>query len=672
MFASLVLNVEILSLFSKISQTGILSLNILFAIISGIIWYKKGKPVFHIRCKRFFKRLYYAVMSDKYLLVLGLAFLFMCGISLFLISFMPIVNPDADAYHVMRSTFWISNGNLNHFFTADTRALVMPINSEILYLWLLIFLKKQLWFGIFSFAGFLLSITSLYGILGNTRISERVKLWTIFILSSLPAVIVQLSGTETDIIIAGLVLSSIYLYWENLKTGKKNELYFSALAYALAIGTKTPALMLVLPVGLWMLWMGYKYLKKDFYKPFVKFIGFGIINFILFASYNYILNLADFGSLFGPEYFVAIHSNLFGIKGAVAGFIKHIFLFFDFTGFKWNDSLGMIILDIKENILESLNLSYISDGINTTLKIDLNRSLIEQCMGLGILGFMLFLPCWIYSMVKPVFSKKNSAKIIGSFGLILLGAIIIMSYKITFMSFNIRFLTSFCIVASPILVYSYSRKNNPVKFIISLFALFGLLLISTHLWGRPFNRVYEYMGQGVSIKQIREYEKCSGMPKQIENPMVIRNQICKVEKNIRKIGKDKRFLYFPSASERLLLIKMLEFEGYKIDFAELENANTINFNNYDIIITRNNEQYVDNKNNSKTSADFKPISGISCNYEPVPESIPLPDRENILFMKYCLTTEQYFKNKGFKKILEIPHTKFEQFKFDYFFYAKNQ
>ena len=105
-------------------------------------------------------------------------------------------------------------------------------------------------------------------------------------LSSFPSVIVQISGTETDVIIAGLVLASIYLFWNALKNSKISTLYFSALAYALAIGTKTPALMLVLPVGLWMLWMAYSYKQKDFYKPIVWFLGFGVINFVLFASYQ--------------------------------------------------------------------------------------------------------------------------------------------------------------------------------------------------------------------------------------------------------------------------------------------------------------------------------------------------------------------------------------------------
>ena len=654
MFAATVLNVEILSLFSKISTFGILSLNVLFAVVSGIFWYKKGKPLYKIKCKRFFKRLYYAVVSDKYLLVLGLSFLFMCAVSLFLVVVMPIVNADAETYHVLRSLFWIDNGTLNHFDIGDARNLVMPINSEILYLWLLIFLKKQICLGIYGFIGFLLSIISLYGILGKIRISERHKLWTIFILASLPSVIVQVSGTETDIIISGLVLASIYLYWNSMKTKNISELYFASLAYALAIGTKTTSLMLMFPVGVWMLWIGYKYLKQDFYKPFLKFIGFGIINFIIFSSYNYILNVIDYGSLFGPLHFQEVHKNLFGIKGAVAGFIKHVFLFFDFTGYTWDQTLGIQVFKLKTHILQMLNLSYVSDGIMNMNNDKFNRTLLEPLMGMGILGFLIYLPCWIYSLIKPIFTKKENTRFICSFGLILLGAIIVMSYSITYMVFSIRFLTSFCVVAAPILIYSYTRKNNIPKFIITYFALFGLLVVSTHLFARPFFRIVNYLTHGFNIHETRYQARCSLFSKHVSKPTNIINEMCEVEKLIRQQGKDKKILYIPNKSENLLPIKMLDFEGYDIDYILLYKHEDFDFDKYDVFIIKNYLQEAANYKNNTTPEVFSPSSGVVCkDFYPL-KDINLPNKERILNNTVCIAYEPFYKDHHFYLIKTFP------------------
>ena len=77
---------------------------------------------------------------------------------------------------------------------------------------------------------------------------------------------------------------------------------------------------------------------------------------------------------------------------------------------------------------------------------------------------------------------------------------------------------------------------------------------------------------------------------------------------------------------------------------------------------------MDNKGNTKTSMDVTTLSGVNCHY--VPAS---PNRKDILYIKYCNIQEEYLKNKGFKKFLEIPHTEydFDNEGFDYMLYTKN-
>ena len=655
MFASIVLNVEILSLINSISQVGILVINTIFAIASGIVWYKQGRPLFKINAKKNFKKVYYAVMSDKYLLVLGLSFLFMLSVSLFLIAIMPVVNSDAESYHVLRSLFWIGNKNLNHFAIGDIRNLVMPINSEILYLWLFVFLKKQLWLGIFPFVGFLLSIFSVYGILDYTRFSERHKLWTIFLLSSFPSVIVLLSGTETDLIISGLVLSSIYLFWSHLKSKRLPELYFSSLVYALAIGTKTPALMLMFPVGLWMLWMSRKTDKENHFRIVLSFLGFGLINFVIFSSYNYVLNFLDFGNIFGPKSFLQVHNNLYGIKGTLANFIKHIFLFFDFTGFHFDKIFGGHIVKLRTILLSILNLSSIPDGHLTSDVNKINHTLCDNLAGLGLLGIFVFLPCWVYSFIKPLFRQDNKTKIIFSFGLILLGTIFVMSCVIPFMTYNIRFLTSFCVVGAPILVYSYSRKNSFWKFLITMLMLFGLLLISRHIWRANFVRIISHLKRGYSISQIRSIYTCHELNK--EPPVYYgqpKQRDCIFNMVIRRHDRNLKILYFPSQSEDLLTIKQLNFYGYNIDFALLEDIESIDLNYYDIIYIRNMQQWTSVMKHADKAPAYSPAEGVNCKYEDVEGNEYRPDTGKAPYLLGCEVEEKFFKQNRFK--LENTYT----------------
>lgn len=671
MFANIVLSIEILSIFSKISSTGILLLEVLFLIIALTLWCRKGRPIISIQPNGFFKKLKRAFIADKYLLILGVAFCFMCFVSLFLIATMPVINPDAEAYHVLRSLVWIDNGNLNHFPIGDVRNLPMPINSELLYCWLFLFLKKQMWLGIFPFTAFCLAIANLYGIMKRIGILFQKRLWTIFILASFPSVIVQISGTETDIIVAGLVLSSIYLFEEGVRENKNSPIYFSALAYALAIGTKTPALMLIVPVGIMYLIMSHFHLRQNFLKPFVKFIGFGVINFIFFASYNYVLNLLDYGNLLGSRCFLEVHKNTYGLPGAIAGFIKHIFLFFDFTGFTWDKTLGEIILNLKHGLLSILNLNGIPDGFYNKANQGLNRTLIEPLMGMGILGFLVYLPCWIKSMIMPIFSSKRKDLFLSLLGFVLLGTIFIMSCEITYMAFSIRFLTCFCVISAPILSYSYSRKPNFSKLIITFFALFGLLLVSTHLWSRPFVRIVDYIKQGASIHSIRETAKCSLFYKEIPKEPIIVNNMCKVETEIRKLDKRNKILYFPSNSENMMIIKLLQFEGYDIDFAQAEDLKGINVFDYNVLIMLDNKQISTNILHEDYASQYSPLAGVYCSYLDKNKNIYHYNKKYAPYFAKCDFTPRFINNYGLRLYNNLPIKLYENknvLNLDYKFY----
>ena len=421
-----------------------------------------------------------------------------------------------------------------------------------------------------------------------------------------------------------------------------------------------------------MIWQSYNYFKKNFYKPFSKFLAFGLVNFIFFASYNYILNFLDYGNIFGSITFINIHSNLDGIKGAISGFIKHIFLFFDFTGFKWNDFFGLYIAKLKLTVLSMYNLNAIPDGLYSTTT-DFRGALIASTMGLGVLGLLLYLPYWIYSFIAPIFSKKKSVKIICSFGLILLVTLIVMSYKIVYMYFSIRFLTAFCVICSPVLILSYTRKNNIYKFIITIFALYSLFLISTHLWGRPFKRIVNYLKAGFTVHEIREICQCSKLyPKNEMFARKHRNDIaCEVNKQIRKFDKSTKILIIPNQSESLLLIKNLDFEGYNIDYALLEDGNNIDFSKYDVII-KYGLHHSDNVIHYIGQPKYFPTKDIECVYLTLDyNTIKDPSKDKVALVTCNINNEEKTLNKSGFKIYSIIKTNKDN-PSGYTFYVKSK
>lgn len=595
-FANIVFTFELLSLFNSITEICVLVLNVIILFLSIIIWNKQGRPLWSLSVKRFLKKLKIALFQDKYLLTLFIGFCIFITVSVFIMLVSPVVNSDASAYHVVRCIFWITNKNLNHFDIADIRNLVFPINSEILYMWVILFTKTQLFLGFFSFVGYLLSITGIYNILSLIKFNMRKKLWVSFIVTSFSSVVILSSGTETDIIISGLILSSICLFWNGLKNNRLVPIFISSLAYALAIGTKTTAFLAIPGVALGFCALSYYYRKKEFYKPFLFFLGAGTINFILFAVYNYILNFTNYGNIAGAANFVLLHKNVYGLRAIPAHFIKYLFLFVDFTGFKWADYVGNNILAVRDGILASLNLSDIADGVFTAKDASINKSLLEPLAGMGVVGMLTFIPCLMISFIRPIFSKNKRDLFILGFGILFVINLLVMSEQLIYMTFSIRFLTTFCLISAPILVYSYSRKNNIYKFLVVFFAMFSLVLISTHIWARPFFRIVDYLKNGANITQVREILSTSVLFKNIKksdkriNIYPVTQSQSVLAHYISGLNKSNKMLYASSITDEILPVKMLTLKGYEIDFELMENLKNIDLDKYNILITINDRQ----------------------------------------------------------------------------------
>lgn len=584
-FAQIVLTFEILSLFTAINQFWVLTLNFISTGISFAIWNKNARPIWSLNLKDFRNRVNNAFKLDKSLIWLYVAFAMFLTVSIFLNITMPITSSDAFAYHVTRSLFWVLQGSLNHFEISDIRNLCLPINSEILYAWVILFFRTDALLGFFSFVGYLLSIISTYNILGLMGYCVRKRLWVIFILSSFSSVIVQVSGTETDIIIAGLLASCIFLFWYALKHKEKTPIFMASLAYALALGTKTTSIIAIPGVGLILLALCYHYKK---YKPLGAFLGFGALNFLVFSSYNYILNLIQFHSLSGPVTFMVVSKNYFGIKGMISNFIKYIFMFVDFTGFKWGDYITPQMILVRNGTLNFLHLGYIQDGLYTTT-YGVNRFLLEPVMGAGVLGLIVFLPCLIWAFIKPVFKPKSKkTRFIFLFALAFIVNVLSMSYLLAYMSFSVRFMMSFMVISAPILIYSYLPKKNPLKYIIIFFSLFYLICVSTHLWPRPFMKIARIIfHEHRTLSYTRYISRCKDYN---VNPEYTNGTCLLTMKIQEKIPNYKKILAFLSTSDAIYVLKALEFQGYKIDFAILEDANKIDFSKYDYVITPSDAQ----------------------------------------------------------------------------------
>ena len=691
-FAQIVLIAEILSPFKFLYCGSFLFLQFVITALTVFLWLKYGKPLFIHTPFGTFKSIMKCLRSDKALLVLGISFIFFLGVSLFLACIMDIRSGDAEVYHAARSIFWVNNHSINHFFTSQVRMLAFPINSEILYSWVILFTNKTIGLSIFSFLGFILSITALFGIMNNFSIKRR--LWVIFIVSSFASVLGQVSGTETDIIISALVLSSMYLYKQSVlaiaggaeKILSKSilvPLYISALCYALAIGTKTTSLFLIPAVAVFMIYNSYKYLKKDYFKPFLYFLGFGLINFVIFAAYNYIENILWFGNLLGSYNTIEMHKNYYGIKGAAANIIKNTTLFFDFTGFTWNAAAGKVIIPLRDFILISLNLFDIPDGVNSGNSGVLNNAILVPLMGCGILGLIVFIPSLIFSLVAPIFCRNKTRYEYLLYAVMFIITFVVMSYAIVFMTYNNRFIASFIVVCAPVIGCTYFRKFGFGKWFITLVAVFYLTLVSTHLWHQPFFKIFDaLLVKGQSLSEVQKRESWNKYDKNTD-------EICreaKIANIVRSYPKSTKFVIFPSYKTYNARLAILNNEGWHVDICSLEVFDINKLSDYDVIIYGINDQsanvaynYEKNKNSYeiiKGKIYFKnPSAPVNCIYFTKENKVIVPGVKGNPTGAQCILNEKYVYDSGYRLdniVYDTINTKTGDARLEYLFLKKKE
>lgn len=661
-----ILNIEILSLFRQICPFGIITLNVLTLAIITAVWIKKGKPVLKPDIngiKAGFKRVLNCFKLDKGLVILCAGFIFLITTAFILSAFLPVNEPDALTYHTYRALVWAQKGYIHHFDTIDLRNLVMPINSEIIYTWIFSLTGKDFGFGLLQYGTFFFTISGLWIFLSKFKFSYRKRLWTIFIFSTFAGVISQISSTQTDLLTGTLLLYSMIFFFDYINQNKSSRGFFSSLAFALALGVKSTAFIAGVPLLAFFLIYSY---KKKGLRRFLTFITLLGINFIIFSSYNYILNFIDYSNPLGSSISINEHGFFGGFKGFFANFVNYNIQLLDTSGFNWGIFISGFIFKWRDALFAFLN---IQKDLGTLLQMEsLNSFLKEQTMGYGITSILTFFPSVfisIFLLFKTCFNKtfkkqrtKDKRTILYALGALFYINLIFLSFSIGYMVYSIRFICTFIILSAPVLVFSYFKKNNFYKTIVILFSIFYLFFASVYLSFRPF------------IKLVKDYKKEPVKEEFFYNTRCMKydyfkreKKSCEIDENIfAHIEEYKTAGFFP---DKYVMIQLSEINAakkhIKLQQMMMTRIKKYNLEKYDYLITPYPFQTI----NEFSNKDKENLSEIN------PDS---PKWQNCFYLKKegekrtiikdkkeldklveikCITPEDYIKSKGFAPTHEI-------------------
>jgi len=626
-FAQIILSFEILSLIGQIGRNQMLACNILSLACAVVIWRQRGFPVYKPDLLSEIKAVKKALDTDKLLKITAVSFIIFIFLQCITALFFPITSGDAFAYYFTRCTSWIQNGSINHFATPDTRELIMPVNMDFLYTWNLLFIKTERGTAIYTYIALINLLYVVYNFLGELSFCRRKRLWCIFAVSSFIIFGIMAHNPCAELLAGSLILTCIYLCYVFIKTNNISAIYSGTLAGALAMGTKTTAITGFPSIFLAVMLINFFINKETIKKNSIIFIVFTAVNFLIFSSYNYILNFMDFGNPVSNSEQLMIHRFRGGILGYISNLIKYFFVIFDFSGLEGIDIYNNTVMFAQSKLLAIFGLtpesctSKLFNGI-----YEYNSSISILSSGLGALGLLIFLPSIIKSLYCGIMKHSVKVKILMVLSLSLIFNILVFSRVMVFAGYNIRYLVTFAAAALPVAVLSYIKSNkNIFKWILLCFIITSFCLIvftpAVNLYNRKFlpdniaedeNKIYDYF---------------------------INKKPCKIAV----------MAYFRGA--QLYQIEKLKLKGFKIDKILVQNIEYYNLSKYDYIITN---IYKINSGNICP----KQGSTVKCSYYDSDLNTQNECSKDKTTFVSCFIPFKYLQQKGFEKVSDEYYSKY--------------
>ena len=188
--------------------------------------------------------------------------------------------------------------------------------------------------------------------------------------------------------------------------------------------------------------------------------------------------------------------------------------------------------------------------------------------------------------------------------------------------------------------------------------------MSTHIGARHFFNIVKEFKRGNSIHDVRNTCLCS--IKIVSAGFDGKEPICVLRSQLYKLPKGSRIGVFVSFIDNTALIKLMNFDGYKLDILLLEKLHTYNLEEYDyLVFTRENplatymrkvKEIVDNYYIENKQLMFKDVQKAECLVTTHGGKYLITSKNydyEIPGQVTCAIPYQILTQKGFKKMGQI-------------------
>jgi hypothetical protein len=392
--AELVAAGEVLSLFHAIRPLGYAMFEAIVLIAVLVVWHRAGRPR-PPRLPRLPRR-----PPPVALLALAVAVALGVGYELFLVVATPPNNWDSMHYHLARVAAWHAQHDLGWFPTHNAIENVYPPNAELLVLWTVTFLGRDLLAALPQLLASLATAVSVFAIARRLGYERRASAFSAFLFPTLTIVALESVTTQNDLLEASFVAAAVALALGRTRA----ETALAGIALGLAAGTKftflyaVPVLLVVALVAVPR-------------RRLLELCAAAAAGFVLVGMYGYVQNLAETGRPQGKAHEVSSLPPHVTARGTVSSVARTTYRLVDLSGLHPPAAVTSHVAGAAKRLFDGLHIPPNPPESTTkgTFEFAYEPSTVasEDSSALGPLGFLLLVPLALGFLVAWVRRKAD-------------------------------------------------------------------------------------------------------------------------------------------------------------------------------------------------------------------------------------------------------------------------
>jgi hypothetical protein len=391
--AEIVLATEVLSLAHAIRPLGYALFEAGALVVAAAVWQRAGRPR-PPALPRF--------RPEPLLAALALAVLLGAAYELFLVVATPPNNWDSMHYHLARVAAWHAQGHLGYFPTHNGIENVYPQNAEMLVLWTVTFLGRDVVAALPQLLAMFATTASIYVIARRLGGGARLSAFAALLFPTLTIVVLESVTTQNDLIEASFVAAAVALALGRTRV----ETGLAGLALGLAAGTKLTFLYAVAP----LLAIGLLALPR---RRLMEIAAAAVAGFALVGSYAYLQNVVETGRPQGEAREVSSMPPDITFGGTVSSVVRTTYRLVDLGGFHAPAFVTEHVAGAAKRVFETLHIPPNPPESTTegTFRFEYrpNVDVSEDASAFGPLGFLLLLPLSVGVLVWRRAGRRRRA-----------------------------------------------------------------------------------------------------------------------------------------------------------------------------------------------------------------------------------------------------------------------